>query len=171
MIAEKQIENLSGSKLTLIRREEIGFVFQSFNLLNNLTALENVTVGGFKKKSREKAKELLGQLGLEKRLHSFPDDLSGGERQRVAIARALINEADIILADEPTANLDKKTGHDVMDLLCGIGCMQEKTIVIVSHDDRIKDIAHRVIYIEDGRLKSEEEGMHNKVCKMKKHLK
>lgn len=170
-IAGEQIENLSGNKLTMIRRDKIGFVFQSFNLLHNLTALENVTVAGFHRRSREKAKLLLVQLGLEKRLYSFPDELSGGERQRVALARALINDAEIILADEPTANLDKKTGHDVMDMICSVGCMQEKTIIIVSHDERIKDIAHRVIYIEDGRLKSEEKGMHNKVCKMKKHLK
>ncbi|MCL5094339.1 MAG: ABC transporter ATP-binding protein [Patescibacteria group bacterium] len=165
----KELQNLSQRKLTLWRRENAGFVFQSFNLLTNLSALENVVIGGFDLKDRKKrAAGLLKRLMLEDRTNARPDNLSGGERQRVAIARALINDPKIILADEPTANLDKKIGHEVMDLLCSIGCEEEKGVIIVSHDERIKDIANRVLYIEDGKLVREEIGAHNKVCKMKK---
>lgn len=170
ILENKELQSLTKSKLTKIRRENIGFVFQSFNLLQNLTALENVIIAGFNTKNKQqKAKELLIKLGLENRLNSLPNDLSGGERQRVAIARALINDPKIILADEPTANLDKKTGREVMDLLCSIGCEEEKTVIIVSHDERVQDIAHRIIHIEDGKLAREEKGLHNKTCKMKKH--
>lgn len=165
-----RIQELSSDKLSKLRRENIGFVFQSFNLLENLTAIENVTIADFGgQKSKEKAKELLAKLGLQKRMNSLPRDLSGGEGQRVALARALINNPKIILADEPTANLDKKTGHEVMKLLCSIGCEQNKTVIIVSHDERIKDIAHRIVFIEDGKLAREEKGLHNKTCQMKEH--
>ena len=166
----KEIQKLSSNKAAKFRRENFGFIFQSFNLLQNLSALENVLIADFNKQnSGERAKELLVKLGLEKRLHAVPNDLSGGERQRVAIARALINNPKLILADEPTANLDSVKGQEVMKLLCSISCEEERTIIIVSHDERIKDIAHRVIYIEDGKLIREEKGQHNTVCTMKKH--
>lgn len=119
---------------------------------------------------RRRAGDLLVKLGLKDRLNAEPKNLSGGERQRVAIARVLINDPVLILADEPTANLDKAIGHEVMMLLCSIGCEQGKSIVIVSHDERIKDVAHLVLYIEDGRLTREEKGRHDAVCLMKSHL-
>lgn len=156
--------------LTTIRRHEIGFIFQSFNLLQNLTALENVSIAAFGISNPwAKASELLTKLGLKDRLNAKPADLSGGEKQRVAIARSLINNPKLILADEPTANLDKAHGHEVMQLLCSIGCEQNKSIIIVSHDERIKEVAHRVLYIEDGKLTREEKGNHNQVCSMKTH--
>lgn len=164
------IQSLPNHQLTKIRREKIGFIFQSFNLLDNLCAWENVYITVFNSKDRkDKAIRLLERLGLKNRLHAKPRDLSGGERQRVAIARALINDPLLILADEPTANLDKHIGHEVMQIFCSISCQEGKSIVIVSHDERIKDVAHRVIYIEDGRLILEEKGRHNQVCLMKKH--
>lgn len=168
----RELQNFSHGQLTKIRREKFGFIFQSFNLLENLCAWENVYIAGFRVQNRKKkALELLRRLGLGHRLHQKPKDLSGGERQRVAIARALINDPAMIFADEPTANLDRAIGHEVMQLLCSIGCEQEKGIIIVSHDERIKDVAHRVLYIEDGRLTRQEEGRHNETCAMSKHKK
>lgn len=164
------LESENRQNLTTIRRHEIGFIFQSFNLLQNLTALENVSIAAFGiSNSWTKASELLTTLGLKDRLNAKPANLSGGEKQRVAIARSLINNPKLILADEPTANLDKTHGHEVMQLLCSIGCEQNKSIIIVSHDERIKEVAHRVLYIEDGRLIREEKGNHDKVCSMKIH--
>lgn len=166
----QELQNFNHGQLTKVRREQFGFIFQSFNLLENLCAWENVYIAGFRVQNRkQKAVELLRRLGLGHRLHQKPKDLSGGERQRVAIARALINDPQIIFADEPTANLDRAIGHEVMQLLCSIGCEQEKGIIIVSHDERIKDVAHRVLYIEDGQLKKEEKGRHNETCAMPKH--
>ena len=164
---QKNLTKYSFKELTQFRRDNLGFIFQSFNLLENLSAIENVEIACFKKgPAKEEAEKLLNRLGLEKRLHAKPKDLSGGESQRVAVARALINDPLLILADEPTANLDRKIGHNVMDLLCSIACEEGKSVVIVSHDERIKDFAHRVIYIEDGRFIREEEGGHNKFCQM-----
>ena len=166
----QELQRFSAGGLTKLRRDKFGFIFQSFNLLENLCAWENVFIAGFgANNSRERAVQLLTQLGLGERLHQKPRQLSGGERQRVAIARALVNDPEIIFADEPTANLDRHIGHEVMQLLCSIGCEQGKSIVIVSHDERIKDVAHRVLYIEDGRLVREEKGHHNETCPMKKH--
>jgi putative ABC transport system ATP-binding protein len=166
----ESIHTLNFGKLTNIRRHKIGFIFQSFNLLQNLNALENVMIAGFDiNNPKERSKEILSRLGLADKLYAKPNDLSGGERQRVAIARALINNPPLILADEPPANLDSTMGHQVMQLLCSIGCEEGKSIVIVSHDERIKDVAHRVLYIEDGLLKREEKGNHDKVCLMRSH--
>ena len=106
------------------------------------------------------------KLGIGERLHHLPRDLSGGEKQRVAVARALVNEPKIILADEPTANLDSKTGHEVMQLLCQTACSEGRAVIIVSHDTRLKDVAKRVIIIEDGRLVKEERGNHEANCPM-----
>ncbi len=166
----EEISQYSQKKRTLWRRKNAGFIFQSFNLLSNLSAFENILIGGFGlKRRKERAELLLEKMMLSDRANTQPDNLSGGERQRVAIARALMNDPKIIMADEPTANLDKKIGHEVMNLLCSIGCKEGKGVIIVSHDERIKDIANRVIYIEDGKLIREEIGLHNKVCRMKKH--
>lgn len=170
VLQEKNIGELSDSARTKLRRTSIGFIFQSFNLLENLSAVENVIVGGFQHVNiHSHAEELLAKLGVGKRSHAKPKELSGDERQRVAIARALINNPSLILADEPTANLDRLHGHEVMELLCSIGCEQGKSIVIVSHDERIKDVANRVITIEDGKLVREERGEHDRVCTMRVH--
>jgi putative ABC transport system ATP-binding protein len=152
------ISELSEGKLPMVRLHQFGFIFQDFNLLSALTALENVALvaslsGRKNGEARRKAEELLSQLGLEQRLHFLPEKLSGGEKQRVAIARALVNDPAILFADEPTANLDSKIGHEIMRLLRTIAKEQGRSVVIVSHDQRIKDIADRVLWLEDGEFK------------------
>jgi putative ABC transport system ATP-binding protein len=159
------ISALNEHRLPDIRLRQFGFIFQDFNLLSALTALENVALvaelAGLKDgAARKKAAALLTELGLGERLHFLPEKLSGGEKQRVAIARALINDPALILADEPTANLDSKIGHDIMRLLRRIAKEHPagrgagaRSVVIVSHDQRIKDIADRVLWLEDGEFK------------------
>jgi putative ABC transport system ATP-binding protein len=149
---------LAENRLPDIRLREFGFVFQDFNLLSALTALENVAIvaeliGLKSKAARQKAAAILTDLGLGERLNFLPEKLSGGEKQRVAIARALVNDPALILADEPTANLDSKIGHEIMRLLRRIAQEQQRSVVIVSHDQRIKDIADRVLWLEDGQFK------------------
>lgn len=141
-----------------LRLRTIGFVFQSYNLLSALTARENVelvmNMAGIRgKRARDRATELLTLLKLEQRQNHRPADLSGGEKQRVALARALANDPRLILADEPTGNLDSKIGREIMELLCcGLGRDQGRAIVIVTHDHRLRDIADRVLWLEDGQL-------------------
>lgn len=140
-----------------LRRAELGFVFQSFNLMSALTALENVQVplrlaGRGRRDAAHHAGELLDRLGLGDRKDHRPRDLSGGEKQRVAIARALANAPRVVLADEPTANLDSETGHEVAQILCKLGCGEGRAVLIVSHDHRLRDIASRIVWLEDGRL-------------------
>jgi putative ABC transport system ATP-binding protein len=152
------LSDLPERRLPAVRLRSFGFVFQDFNLLSALTVLENVALvaelGGAKRRSaRERAGAILAELGLGERLLFLPEKLSGGEKQRVAIARALVNEPALILADEPTANLDSKIGHEIMRLLRRIAKEQGRSVVIVSHDARIKDIADRVLWLEDGRFK------------------
>jgi len=152
------ISALSESRLPDIRLRQFGFVFQDFNLLSALSALENVAIvaelaGVNGRVARDKATALLTELGLGDRLGFPPEKLSGGEKQRVAIARALINDPALILADEPTANLDSKIGHEIMRLLRRIAKDQRRSVVIVSHDERIRDIADRVLWLEDGAFK------------------
>jgi putative ABC transport system ATP-binding protein len=152
------ISALAENRLPDIRLKQFGFIFQDFNLLSALTALENVAIvaelGGMKSgAARKKAAALLTELGLGERLNFLPEKLSGGEKQRVAIARALVNDPALILADEPTANLDSKIGHEIMRLLRSIAKEQGRSVVIVSHDQRIKDIADRVLWLEDGQFK------------------
>ena len=113
------------------------------------------------KQANSRAIELLTRLGLGERVNHLPQGLSGGENQRVAIARVLVNNPKVILADEPTANLDSKTGHEVAQLLCDIACDEGRSVIIVSHDVRLIDIAHRVLTIEYGKLVSEEKGKHD----------
>lgn len=167
----QNVTELSSNKLADFRLNTLGFVFQSFNLLAALTAELNVMLpllanGTPKSAARKKASELLAKLGIEQRLHHLPRDLSGGEKQRVAVARALVNEPKLILADEPTANLDSKTGHEVMQLLCQTACSENRAVIIVSHDERLKNVAKRVITIEDGRFVREEKGNHEANCPM-----
>ena len=155
------ISALAESRLPDIRLKHFGFVFQDFNLLSALTALENVAIvaelaGTRSGEARQKAATLLTKLGLGVRLNFLPEKLSGGEKQRVAIARALVNEPALILADEPTANLDSKIGQEIMRLLRHIAKEQGRSVIIVSHDQRIKEIADRVLWLEDGEFRKEE---------------
>jgi putative ABC transport system ATP-binding protein len=152
------ISELSEGRLPDIRLRQFGFIFQDFNLLSALSVVENVAIvaelAGLKgRAARDKATALLTDLGLVERLDFLPEKLSGGEKQRVAIARALINDPTLILADEPTANLDSKIGHEIMRLLRTIAKEQGRSVVIVSHDQRIRDIADRVLWLEDGAFK------------------
>ena len=153
-----EISALSEGRLPDIRLRQFGFIFQDFNLLSSLTVLENVAIvaelaGAKRGLARDRAKTLLTGLGLSERLEFLPEKLSGGEKQRVAIARALVNDPALILADEPTANLDSKIGHEIMRLLRAIAKDQGRSVVIVSHDQRIRDIADRVLWLEDGQFK------------------
>jgi len=153
----REITALDEGALPHIRLRHFGFVFQDFNLLAALTALENVALvaelaGTRKHVARQQAIDLLTRFGLAGRLHHRPDQLSGGEKQRVALARALVNDPTLILADEPTANLDSSIGHEVMRLLRDIARSQGRGVVIVSHDQRIQEIADRVLWLQDGRL-------------------
>lgn len=152
-----EVSALPESALPKVRKRHIGFVFQSFNLLSSLTAWENVAlalqIGGIKGQAgARKAKELLELVGLDERLDFLPADLSGGEKQRVSIARALANNPSLLIGDEPTANLDSENGRLVMDMLTSLARDQGRSVVIATHDPRIKDIADRVLYLEDGRL-------------------
>ena len=153
----EEINSMNEETLTLKRLKEVGFIFQQFLLLAALTAKENVqVVGEFAGNpigAAEKSEEVLKRLGLAERMNDIPANLSGGEKQRVAIARALVNDPDIILADEPTANLDSKVGHEVMELLREVAKKRGKSVLIVSHDNRIRDIADRILWLEDGKFK------------------
>ncbi len=149
--------DLDSRGISELRLRHVGFVFQAFNLLAGLSALENVALvmnlAGRRDSSVERdSKKLLARLGLERRLGHVPADLSGGEKQRVALARALANDPPLILADEPTGNLDSKSGREVMDMLAGLAREENKAVVIVTHDPRIVDIADRVFWLEDGQL-------------------
>jgi putative ABC transport system ATP-binding protein len=149
---------LRPSQLPALRRDRIGFVFQTFNLLESLSALENVEValnvaGVRGREAHGRARALLVDAGLEGRLDFIAKDLSGGEKQRVSIARALANHPRLILADEPTANLDSRHGHEVMQLIHDLAKREGRTLVVVSHDGRLIDIADRVLWMEDGTLR------------------
>jgi putative ABC transport system ATP-binding protein len=157
-VDDTDIAALTERELPPFRARTFGFIFQDFNLVAALSALENVEValniaGRTGPQARERAERLLTGLGLAERLHFPIEKLSGGEKQRVAIARAIANHPALILADEPTANLDSKIGHEIMRLLRRIAKEQGRSVVIVSHDQRIKDIADRVLWLEDGEFK------------------
>lgn len=150
------VSQLDDEKLAGIRNKEIGFVFQTFNLLARYNALENVVLpllyAGLGKEERTKrAKEVLANVGLEDRMDHKPNELSGGQRQRVAVARALVNNPSIILADEPTGNLDSKTSYDIMNLFGEIHA-QGNTIVLVTHEEDIAQYAHRIVRLLDGHV-------------------
>ncbi len=157
-ISGHDITSMKESDLYKIRRRCVGFIFQVFNLLEPFNVRENVEVvlnlaGKNGRGARRKAEGILRDLGLGERLQFRPNSLSGGEKQRVSIARALANDPLLILADEPTANLDSKQGHDVVVLLRDIAKEQGRTVIIVSHDHRIREVADRVLWLEDGRFK------------------
>lgn len=156
----KEVSKLSDNELAEIRNKEIGFIFQTFNLLPRSSALENVALplvyAGISKKEREeKAAFVLEQVGLSDRMKHKPNELSGGQRQRVAVARALVNNPSIILADEPTGNLDTKTSYEIMALFDTIH-KSGNTIVLVTHEEDIAMHAHRVIRLRDGVVENDE---------------
>lgn len=154
------VSKLSDNELADIRNKEIGFVFQTFNLLPRSTAVDNVALplvyaGRTRNERRERALEVLDQVGLSDRTHHKPNELSGGQRQRVAMARALVNNPSIILADEPTGNLDTKTSIEIMGLLQDIHDAGN-TIILVTHEEDIAKHAHRIIRLRDGLVESDE---------------
>jgi putative ABC transport system ATP-binding protein len=156
----KDISLMHESDLAVLRGKTIGFIFQQFNLLKNLSALQNVmfpmeAIDIPKSEAKKRARELLEMLGLGDRLNHKPNQLSGGQQQRVAIARALANNPDVILADEPTGNLDSKTGMFVMDFL-GKLHEQGKTVILITHDIGLVNYAKRIVHIKDGKIEKEE---------------
>ena len=155
----KDVSRMPDDDLAMVRNVEIGFVFQQFNLLPRLTALENVALPliytGISKKERiERAEAVLQEVKLDERMHHKPNELSGGQCQRVAIARALVNKPSIILADEPTGNLDTKTSYEIMDILGKIQA-NGNTVILVTHEEDISAYAHRVIRLRDGVVESD----------------
>jgi putative ABC transport system ATP-binding protein len=153
------VSKLQDDELAEIRNKEIGFVFQTFNLLPRYNALENVTLplvyAGVAKHERiDRAKEVMESVGLTERMHHKPNELSGGQRQRVAVARAMVNRPAIILADEPTGNLDTKTSIDIMNLFDEIHS-RGNTIILVTHEEDIANHAHRIIKLRDGKVESD----------------
>lgn len=170
-LGDEEISVLSEAELPDVRLNHLGFIFQDFNLLSALTARENVELvmnlaGVRGMEARQQAERLLTDLGLGERLDFKPEKLSGGEKQRVAISRALANEPDILLCDEPTANLDSKIGHDIIRRLQNIARRDGKSVVIVSHDARIKEHADRVLWLEDGEFKEMAVMERDPVCGM-----
>lgn len=157
----QRLSALSDEELTLLRRDKIGFIFQFFHLLPSLTCLENVALplhlrGWKRAQARSRAEELLELVGLKDRLDHLPDELSGGERQRVAIARALSVYPPILLADEPTGNLDTKTGAEILDLIRDLHARLGATVLMVTHDAGVAASCERTITLRDGRLAGDE---------------
>lgn len=156
-VSGAEISSYSENELCMFRRKNMGFIFQSYNLLPNLTALENVELplifaGESKKKRRAKATEILHRVGLEGRIDHRPNELSGGQQQRVSIARALVNQPGIILADEPTGNLDSKTEQEILLLMREMNKENGTTFIIVTHEQEVAEQSDRVIYLQDGRV-------------------
>ncbi len=156
----KDVSNLNSDQLAVIRNQKVGFVFQSFNLLPRATALANVELplryAGITRGRQEQAREALAAVGLADRITHRPTELSGGQQQRVAIARALVNNPAIIMADEPTGNLDSKSGSEIMDLILRLNKERGTTVIIVTHDQAIAARARRIFRLYDGLVVSEE---------------
>ena len=157
IIDKRSVEKLSEKELAIFRNQKIGFVFQFHNLLAEFSALENVCLPAYiagisKKQAEKKAKEILTMLGMENRLSHKPNELSGGEQQRVAVARALINSPVVILADEPSGNLDSKNAKDLHKLLLELNQERGQTIIIVTHNDELANMANRKLEMVDGKL-------------------
>lgn len=159
-IEEKKVSNASKDELAKIRNQKIGFIFQKFHLLPDLTSLENVALpqiyaGSSEQEAQQKAHERLKQVDLENRMHHYPYQLSGGQQQRVAIARALVNNPTILLADEPTGNLDSITGDLIMNMFIKLNHEQGVTIIIVTHETKIATKTKRIIELVDGKIISD----------------
>jgi len=151
------IQELSASAKTNFRRDHLGFIFQQYNLLPTLTAVENAAVPLFiqgisRSEATGRAEEVLKTMGMGERLMALPPKLSGGEQQRVAIARALVAEPQLLLCDEPTASLDGETGHRIVEQLCAVGKHPDRAVIIVTHDSRIFEFGDRIVHMEDGRI-------------------
>jgi len=156
-LEKKDISHLSESDLAQIRGRKIGFIFQQFNLIPTLSALENITLpmifqGANREERINRAKKLLDMVGLGDRIYHKPNELSGGEQQRIAIARSLANDPEVVLADEPTGNLDSKTGRKVVDFLQDLNKKEKKTIIMVTHDENVAKRAQRVEFLFDGQI-------------------
>jgi len=167
VLNSQDVSTLGDNQLADIRNREIGFVFQTFNLLPGYSAMDNVTLplvyaGSTREKRIQRGKEVLTRVGLEDRMYHKPNELSGGQRQRVALARALVNHPSIILADEPTGNLDSKTSEDILGLFDEIQ-EQGNTIIIVTHEEDIARHAHRIIRLRDGRIEADTRNVSGKV--------
>lgn len=159
LLSGQDVSNMSDDELAEIRNKEIGFVFQTFNLLPRTTALDNVALpmvyeGASKAQRTKRAQEVLTDVGLADRMDHRPNQLSGGQRQRVAVGRALVNKPSIILADEPTGNLDSKTSLEIMALFDAIH-LQGNTVIVVTHEEEVAQHAHRVIRLRDGLVESD----------------
>lgn len=155
LVNGREIFNLKDEELTIFRRRKIGFVFQAYNLVPVLSIYENIVLPvelDGKKPDRDYIHEVINTLGLEKKLNNLPNQLSGGQQQRVAIARAMAAKPAILLADEPTGNLDSKTSQDVLSLMKVTGQKFSQTMVMITHNEEIAQTAHRIVRIEDGRI-------------------
>jgi putative ABC transport system ATP-binding protein len=154
----KEVDRLGGGELARVRGQKIGFIFQSFNLLPHLSAVNNVELGQkyAGRADAKAAREALMKVGLSERIRHRPSELSGGEQQRVAVARALAKNPPIILADEPTGNLDSRSSKEIMNILCYLHTEQNITLVMITHDHDIARYCQRVIHIQDGQITSEE---------------
>jgi putative ABC transport system ATP-binding protein len=160
VVADKELTSMTEDELAIFRRYNVGFVFQSFNLIPTLNVVENIALPLFpehisRKDMFERSRKVAKAVGLTQRLDHYPNELSGGEQQRVAVARALINEPKLLFADEPTGNLDSKTGQMITELLCKLNSERGQTVVLVTHDDRIANESDRIIRILDGRIANE----------------
>lgn len=158
LIGDEELTSMTEDQLALFRRHNIGFVFQTFNLIPTLNTLENIALPLYpermnRKDMLERARKAAYDVGLSERLDHYPNELSGGEQQRVAVARSLINEPKVIFADEPTGNLDSKTGEKIIELLHKLNREKGQTFVLVTHDDKIAKKSSRIIRLIDGRIK------------------